>query len=79
MPVLTPGDRAPWFTSAIAVAQASGQDVVIGGYRAVLFFLAALAILRSTGFWPTFVQLSRSSSSWAFTFLASALIRAIAI
>jgi peroxiredoxin/predicted 2-oxoglutarate/Fe(II)-dependent dioxygenase YbiX len=41
MAALTLGDRAPWFTSATAVAQASNQDFVMGGYRAVLFFFGS--------------------------------------
>lgn len=38
MSALTIGDHAPWFTSA---AQATAQDFIMGGYRAVLFFFGS--------------------------------------
>ncbi|MBF2000057.1 MAG: redoxin domain-containing protein [Synechococcales cyanobacterium C42_A2020_086] len=39
-PVLTVGDHAPWFTLPTSSHGAS-QDVVMGGYRAVLFFFGS--------------------------------------
>lgn len=40
MTALTVGDRAPWFTPAVT-AQTTGQDFIMGGYRAVLFFFGS--------------------------------------
>lgn len=42
MATLTVGDHAPWFTSAATTAPSqSGQDFIMGGYRAVLFFFGS--------------------------------------
>lgn len=43
MSLLTVGDLAPWFTpiTTAAATQASTQDFIMGGYRAVLFFFGS--------------------------------------
>ncbi len=41
MSPLTIGDRAPWFSPTAATSEASGQDFIMGGYRAVLFFFGS--------------------------------------
>jgi peroxiredoxin/predicted 2-oxoglutarate/Fe(II)-dependent dioxygenase YbiX len=61
MPALTVGDHAPWFTSA---TQATRQDFIMGGYRAVLFFFGSssnpqvkAALLAFCQAQPRFTQL----------------------
>lgn len=66
MPILSVGDPAPWFTTVASRApeQELGQDFIMGGYRAVLFFfgsssnpLVRTALLDFCAMQPLFVRL----------------------
>jgi peroxiredoxin len=69
MPTLTVGDPAPWFITPTIAQSEDCQDIVVGGYRAVLFFFGSARDPRTQAVLADFVAAAQRFADQKITVL----------